>query len=150
MRVAQERGAVLVPPYDEPAAMAGQGTLALELVEQLSALEEGLDYVLVPCSGGGLLAGCSLVSRELSPKTLLYAVELEGFGDTAPSLRHRDNRGHFAAPRQRLARVPRRRTHRRCDPRPSRSSRSSHRGALTRIDEQLKTPSPVRSERRIV
>jgi threonine dehydratase len=59
-RLADETGRVLVPPYDDPAIMAGQGTAALELFEEVPRL----DALVTPVGGGGLMAGCSTVARE--------------------------------------------------------------------------------------
>jgi threonine dehydratase len=85
-RISTERGAVLVPPYDHPAIIAGQGTCGLELAEQ--AKERGVDFahVLVPASGGGLTAGIALAFETLSPKTRVHTVEPENFDDYRRSL----------------------------------------------------------------
>lgn len=85
-RLVVQYKAVLVPPYDHPFTIAGQGTVGLELVEQAQALETSLDAVFVPCSGGGLTAGCALAVKTMSPQTHVYSVEPEGFEDTARSL----------------------------------------------------------------
>lgn len=86
-RLAAERGAALVPSYDDPHVIAGQGTVAIEIVEQIRTLYgRELDILLVPCGGGGLIAGCALAMRQLSPATKIYSVEPEGFDDTARSL----------------------------------------------------------------
>ncbi len=58
-RIAAERGAVIVPPYDDPDIIAGQGTLGREIALQAAAQGHALDQVLVPCSGGGLVSGCA-------------------------------------------------------------------------------------------
>ena len=79
-------GAVLVPPYDDPDIIAGQGTVGLELVEQAESLGCRLDLVLAPCSGGGLMAGIATAVKALSPATRLMSVEPEGFDDMARSL----------------------------------------------------------------
>src|SRR3981081_2435545 len=63
-RLAEERGATLVPPYDHPLIMAGQGTAALELVEEVDAL----DWLLAPVGGGGLLSGSAVAATGLLPK----------------------------------------------------------------------------------
>ncbi|MDJ0948122.1 MAG: threonine/serine dehydratase [Alphaproteobacteria bacterium] len=85
--IAEERGATLVRPFNDPDVIAGQGTLGLELAEQSAAEEAELDLLLVPCGGGGLVAGCALAIGEASPETEIYAVEPEGFDDMARSLR---------------------------------------------------------------
>ncbi|HTD32346.1 MAG TPA: pyridoxal-phosphate dependent enzyme, partial [Candidatus Elarobacter sp.] len=69
--VAGERGATLIPPYDDPAIIAGQGTAALELIEDAGPL----DVLLVPLGGGGLLAGSCLAATALSPGVRVYGVE---------------------------------------------------------------------------
>jgi threonine dehydratase len=79
-------GATLVPPYDDPDIVAGQGTIGLELVEQASAMGHRLGLVLAPCSGGGLMAGVATAVKALSPETDLMTVEPEGFDDMARSL----------------------------------------------------------------
>lgn len=79
-------GATLVPPYDDPDIVAGQGTIGLELVEQAAAAGLRLDLVLAPCSGGGLMAGIATAVKALSPATELMTAEPEGFDDMARSL----------------------------------------------------------------
>jgi threonine dehydratase len=85
-RIAAERGATLVPSFDDPHVIAGQGTVGLEIMEQ--AAERGLvpDDVIVCCSGGGLVSGCALVVRDLSPASRVYTAEPEAFDDTRRSL----------------------------------------------------------------
>jgi threonine dehydratase len=85
-QVAEARGLILVPPYEDPHIIAGQGTLGREVALQASSLGARLDAFLVCCSGGGLTAGCALALQELSPATGVIAVEPEGFDDTARSL----------------------------------------------------------------
>jgi threo-3-hydroxy-L-aspartate ammonia-lyase len=75
--IATERGATLVPPYDDPAIIAGQGTVALELIEDVGPL----DALLVPLGGGGLTAGSCLAATALSPDVLVYGVEPEAGDD---------------------------------------------------------------------
>lgn len=74
----EKTGRVLVPPYDDPAIMAGQGTAALELMEDAP----GLDALLAPMGGGGLMAGCSTVARALRPAMQVYGVEADTANDT--------------------------------------------------------------------
>jgi threonine dehydratase len=81
-----ERGMVLVPPFDDPAIIAGQGTIGLELMQQAKALGVSLDAVLVPCGGGGLSSGISVAVKDASPDTAVWAVEPEFFDDTRRSL----------------------------------------------------------------
>ncbi|AZO10452.1 MULTISPECIES: threonine/serine dehydratase [unclassified Mesorhizobium] len=81
-----ERGMVLVPPYDDPAIIAGQGTIGLELVAQASALGAKLDAVVIPCGGGGLSSGISIAVKDVLPGTSVWAAEPEHFDDTTRSL----------------------------------------------------------------
>jgi threonine dehydratase len=81
-----DEGRVLVPPYDDPAIIAGQGTIGLELVAQAGKLGVGLDAVIAPCGGGGLIGGISLAVKDASPDTAIWAVEPENFDDTRRSL----------------------------------------------------------------
>jgi len=85
-RIVAERDATLVPAYDDPHVVAGQGTVGLELMQQ--AVELGLqpDLVLVPTSGGGLTAGTAIAVRALAPAAVVYGVEPEAFDDTRRSL----------------------------------------------------------------
>jgi threonine dehydratase len=79
-------GAVLVPPFDHEHVIAGQGTLALEIFADAQAAGLQMDAFLVCCGGGGLTAGCALALSDVSPATKIYAVEPEGWDDTARSL----------------------------------------------------------------
>lgn len=83
---AERTGAVLVPPFDHPDVIAGQGTLALELAEDAREAGLAMDAMLVCTGGGGLIAGCALALEAASPGTRVYAVEPEGWDDTARSL----------------------------------------------------------------
>ncbi len=69
--IASERGSTLIPPFDHPHIIAGQGTAALELVEEAGPL----DYLLVPCGGGGLLSGCAIATKKLLPGCKVIGVE---------------------------------------------------------------------------
>lgn len=84
--LAVSTGATLVPAFDDPHVIAGQGTVGLELAEQLNEREQRADILLVPCGGGGLLAGVSTAMGKLSPKTGIYGVEPEHFDDHRQSL----------------------------------------------------------------
>ena len=86
-RFVAERGAVLVPPFDDPHIISGQGTAGLELAEEAEARGVGLDDVLVCCSGGGLTAGIALAMAAQSPATKVHTVEPAGFDDYARSLK---------------------------------------------------------------
>ena len=84
--ITAERGAVLVPAFDDPHILAGQGTAGLELVRQASARGAELDVAIAPCSGGGLLSGVATAVKALSPATAVYGVEPAGYDDTRTSL----------------------------------------------------------------
>jgi threonine dehydratase len=86
-RIARERGAVIVPPFEHPDIIAGQGTAGLELAAQAAEMSATLDDVLVPCSGGGLSAGIALAMEAKSPATKVHTVEPAGFDDHARSLK---------------------------------------------------------------
>ena len=79
--IAQSRGMTLIPPYDHPDVIAGQGTAALELIEETGAL----DYLLVCTGGGGLLSGSALAAHGLSPDCQVYGVEPEAGNDVKQS-----------------------------------------------------------------
>ncbi|MGZ4298840.1 MAG: pyridoxal-phosphate dependent enzyme [Solirubrobacteraceae bacterium] len=81
-QLAAERGMVLVHPFDNPLVMAGQGTVALELLEDVA----GLDVLMVPVGGGGLIAGCATVCAALSSGTRVVGVEPEAGDDVVRSL----------------------------------------------------------------
>lgn len=85
-RIAREENRIVVPPYDDPDIICGQGTAGLELAQYALEHKSSLDDVLVPASGGGLLAGTSLAVRDIFPGTLLFSVEPEGFDDHRRSL----------------------------------------------------------------
>jgi len=85
-RLAEERGAVIVPAYDDPDIIAGQGTAGLELARQVQALGAELDLVVGPVGGGGLMAGVALAVQTLSPKTRIVGVEPELYDDARRSL----------------------------------------------------------------
>src|SRR6266700_7885442 len=79
--LAQRRNAVLVPPYDDPLIIAGQGTAGREIVEDLAALGLAPDVVAVTASGGGLTAGAALAVKARVPNAALFTAEPEGFDD---------------------------------------------------------------------
>ena len=85
-RIAAEKGAVVVPSFDDPHIVAGQGTVGLEIAGQAAALGVALEAVLVPCSGGGLSSGIALALRGASPVTRLFTAEPEGYDGTRLSL----------------------------------------------------------------
>ena len=82
-RLAEERGMTLVPPYDHADVIAGQGTAAKELIEEVGEL----DALFVCLGGGGLLSGSALAAKALSPQCRLYGVEPEAGNDGQQSLR---------------------------------------------------------------
>jgi threonine dehydratase len=84
-RIADERGATIVPPFDDPLIIAGQGTIGREIAEDLAALNLKPDVVLVGCSGGGLAAGIALGLKARVPDAIFYTVEPEEFDDTRRS-----------------------------------------------------------------
>ncbi len=77
-------GASFIPPYDHPDVIAGQGTAALELVEQI---DPAPDFLIAPVGGGGLLAGCAVASKALLPGTLVIGAEPAGADDAMRSFR---------------------------------------------------------------
>ena len=81
-RLAQERGMTLIPPYDHPHVMAGQGTAAAELIEEVGTL----DRLLVCVGGGGLISGCAVAAHALSPGVQVIGIEPEAGNDTQQSL----------------------------------------------------------------
>ncbi|MGZ5101620.1 MAG: threo-3-hydroxy-L-aspartate ammonia-lyase [Usitatibacter sp.] len=82
-RIAAEKGASLVPPFDHAAVIAGQGTAAKELFEDVGPL----DYLFVCCGGAGLLSGCAIAANHLSPGTRVIGVEPAAGDDAARSFR---------------------------------------------------------------
>jgi len=80
-RLAAERGLHVIPPYDHPHVIAGQGTAAKELFEEAGPLE----LLLVPCGGGGLLSGCSIAAKHLAPKCKVIGVEPAAGDDATQS-----------------------------------------------------------------
>ncbi|MGV9006312.1 MAG: threonine ammonia-lyase [Brevundimonas sp.] len=85
--IAAERGSVMVPPFDDPLIIEGQGTTALELLDQSRAVgAASIDHLLCGVSGGGLMAGINLVMAATSPHTRVFAVEPEAYDDTRLSL----------------------------------------------------------------
>ena len=85
-RLAAERGLTLIPPFDHPEVIAGQGTTGLELAKQAGAAGVAAAEVLVPCGGGGLSAGIALALEAEAPALRVRTVEPAGFDDMARSL----------------------------------------------------------------
>jgi threonine dehydratase len=79
--IARQRGMSVIPPYDHAQVVAGQGTAAKELIEETGPL----DYLLVPCGGGGLLSGCALAASHWSPGCKVIGVEPEAGDDATRS-----------------------------------------------------------------
>jgi threonine dehydratase len=84
-RIGAERGLTVIPPYDHPHIVAGQGTAAKELIEDVGAL----DALLVPCGGAGLLSGCAIAARRLAPDCRVIGVEPAAGDDATRSFRTR-------------------------------------------------------------
>ena len=84
-RVAEERGLPTVPPFNHPHVIAGQGTTAKELIEETGPL----DLLLVPCGGAGLLSGCAIAARHLSPSCRIVGVEPAAGDDATRSFREK-------------------------------------------------------------
>ena len=80
-KIARERGRAMIPPFDHPQVIAGQGTAAKELIEDAGPL----DYLFVPCSGGGLISGCAVAASYLSPDCKVIGVEPEAGDDATRS-----------------------------------------------------------------
>ncbi len=81
--IGRERGLAVIPPYDHPHVIAGQGTAALELFEEVGPL----DFLLTPCGGGGLLSGSALAARAASPGCRVIGIEPELADDATRSFR---------------------------------------------------------------
>lgn len=92
--LADERGLTLIPPYDHPHVIAGQGTAALELLDDVPEL----DALVVPVGGGGLIAGCAVAARAVRPTVRVIGVEPQAGDDTRQSLQ-RGERVAVAVPR---------------------------------------------------
>jgi threonine dehydratase len=82
-RLAEERNLTLIPPYDHPHVIAGQGTSAMELVEDAGKL----DVLVTPLGGGGLLSGCAIAVKEMNPNCVVIGVEPEAGNDGQRSFR---------------------------------------------------------------
>ena len=84
--LSQDRGATLVPSFDDPWVIAGQGTVGLEILDQAAEADAEVGQILICCGGGGLTAGVATAVKARAPDVALYAVEPLGFDDTARSL----------------------------------------------------------------
>ena len=92
-RISTERGSTVIPPFDHPWVIAGQGTAAKELFEDVGPL----DLLLTPCGGAGLLSGCAVAASHLSPGTRVIGVEPAAGDDVQRSFRARSKQ-HIAIP----------------------------------------------------
>ena len=81
-KLADERGVTLVPPFNDPDIMAGAGTVAMELLEEIP----DLDALVTPVGGGGLVSGCALAAKAMRPQIQVYGVEAVGADDAKQSL----------------------------------------------------------------
>ena len=79
--IALEKGMTIIPPYDHPHVVAGQGTVALEFLQDI----QDLDYLFIPCGGGGLLSGCAIVAKTLNPTCKVIGVEPAAADDATRS-----------------------------------------------------------------
>jgi len=95
--IAGQRHAALVPPYDDPYVIAGQGTTGREIVEDLAALGLSPDVIVVTASGGGLSAGVALAVKARVPQARLFTAEPENFDDHARSFRSGARESNAAA-----------------------------------------------------
>jgi threonine dehydratase len=85
-KISMERGCIVVPSFEDFYIISGQGTTALEAVRQAEEIGVIFDIFMTPVGGGGLISGCSIAVKELSPKTDIIGVEPEGFNDVQMSL----------------------------------------------------------------
>jgi threonine dehydratase len=81
-QLSKERGMTLVPPFNDPHIIAGQGTAAMELMEQVT----NLDAIVSPVGGGGLISGCAIAAKAMRPSIQIYGVEAVGADDGKQSL----------------------------------------------------------------
>src|SRR3954454_20360987 len=94
--IAGKRGATLVPPYDDPKVIAGQGTVGREIAEDAAALGLSPDVVVAPASGGGLVAGVATAIKARYPQAMVMSAEPDGFDDHPRSLRAGKREPHRA------------------------------------------------------
>ncbi|WP_316858487.1 threonine/serine dehydratase [uncultured Cohaesibacter sp.] len=92
--LANKTGAILIPSYDDPYIIAGQGTVGLEIVEQARAVSANIGTVLSNCGGGGLISGVATAIKANIPDAAIYSVEPEGFDSTGRSLGSSDVAGN--------------------------------------------------------
>ena len=94
--ISEERGAVLVPPYDDPHIISGQGTVGLEIVSQMAEMGLRPDVVCACASGGGLVAGVAMAVTARAPDARIYVAEPAGYDDHALSLAAGERTSHAA------------------------------------------------------
>jgi threonine dehydratase len=97
--LAGKRGATLVPPYDDPMVIAGQGTVGREIAEDMAAAGVTPDIVVAPASGGGLIAGIATAVKARFPQTAVIVAEPQDYDDHARSLRAGKREAHHATGR---------------------------------------------------
>lgn len=95
-KIAAESGATLVPPFDDPHIITGQGTVGLEIARDMQALGLAPDIVSAPASGGGLMAGIALAIHHHFPQAKLFTAEPDGYDDHARSLASGQRQRHHA------------------------------------------------------
>lgn len=86
-QISKERGSIVVPSFEDFYIISGQGTVALEAVQQAEKMAVKFDIFMTPVGGGGLISGCSIALKALSPETKIYGVEPDGFNDVQRSLK---------------------------------------------------------------
>lgn len=84
--IAGREGRSIIPPYDDKAIISGQGTVGLEIIDQLAEQSVDAQLLFCPCGGGGLISGVATAVKAKLPETEIFAVEPEGFDDTKRSL----------------------------------------------------------------
>src|SRR5580698_7016337 len=94
--IARKRGATIVPPYDDPLVIAGQGTVGREIAEDMAALGVVPDIVVAPASGGGLIAGIATAVKARFAQTAVIVAEPDNYDDHARSLRSGKREAHQA------------------------------------------------------
>jgi len=97
--IAEQRGAVVVPAFDDPHIIAGQGTVGLEIASQADAIGVRVDLVVGPVGGGGLMSGTAIAIKARYPQAEVHGVEPAGFDDTRRSLEAGERRGAPASSR---------------------------------------------------
>ncbi len=98
-QIAAERGAIVVPAFDDPYVIAGQGTVGLEIAQQMRTLGADLELCVGPVGGGGLMSGVSVSLRSRHPDIEIYGVEPEAYDDTRRSIEAGQRVGAPPAPR---------------------------------------------------